>query len=55
MLQPSQEITENAKQVEKIKEERYEKQIKYQELYENLMVTTKERIHKEKSAIIEEI
>ncbi|XP_061935622.1 dynein regulatory complex protein 11 isoform X1 [Apis cerana] len=54
MLQPSQEITENAKQVEKIKEERYEKQKKYQELYENLMITTKERIHKEKSAIIEE-
>ncbi|XP_006618831.1 dynein regulatory complex protein 11 isoform X2 [Apis dorsata] len=54
MVQPSQEITENAKQVEKIKEERYEKQIKYQELYENLVVTTRERIHKEKSAIIEE-
>ncbi|XP_048264268.1 dynein regulatory complex protein 11 [Bombus terrestris] len=54
MLQPSQEITENARQAEKVKEERYEKQIKYQELYENLVVEAKERIRKEKSAIIEE-
>ncbi|XP_033194147.1 dynein regulatory complex protein 11 [Bombus vancouverensis nearcticus] len=54
MLQPSQEITENARQAEKVKEERYEKQIKYQELYENLVVEAKERIRKGKSAIIEE-
>lgn len=54
MLQPSQEITENARQAEKVKEERYEKQIKYQELYENLVVEVKERIRKGKSAIIEE-
>ena len=54
MLQPSQKITENARQAEKVKEERYEKQIKYQELYENLVVEAKERIRKEKSAIIEE-
>ncbi|XP_060813459.1 dynein regulatory complex protein 11 [Bombus pascuorum] len=54
MLQPSQEITENARQAEKVKEERYEKQVKYQELYENLVVEAKERIRKEKSAIIEE-
>lgn len=54
MLQPSQEITENVRQAEKVKEERYEKQVKYQELYENLVVEAKERIRKEKSAIIEE-
>ncbi|CAL7939548.1 unnamed protein product [Xylocopa violacea] len=54
MLQPSQEITENARQAERIKEERYEKQIKYQELYENLLVEIKERIYKEKKAMMEE-
>ena len=54
MLQPSQEITESARQVEKVREERYEKQVKYQELYENLVIEARERIRKEKSAIIEE-
>lgn len=54
MLQPSQEITENVRQAEKVKEEKYEKQVNYQELYENLVVEAKERIRKEKSAIIEE-
>nr|XP_034178795.1 dynein regulatory complex protein 11 [Osmia lignaria] len=54
MLQPSQVITENARQAERTRQERYDKQIKYQELYENLMIETKERIRKEKNAIIEE-
>ncbi|XP_017764087.1 PREDICTED: IQ and AAA domain-containing protein 1 [Eufriesea mexicana] len=54
MLQQSKQITENARQAERIREERYEKQIKYLELYENLMVEAKERIRKEKSGIIEE-
>ncbi|CAK9827748.1 Dynein regulatory complex protein 11 [Anthophora retusa] len=54
MLQPYQEITENFRQAERVRQERYEKQMKYQELYENLMVETKERIRKEKSAIMEE-
>ncbi|XP_046142497.1 dynein regulatory complex protein 11-like [Osmia bicornis bicornis] len=54
MLQPSQVVTENARQAERTRQERYDKQMKYQELYENLMIETKERIRKEKSAIIEE-
>ncbi|XP_076238279.1 dynein regulatory complex protein 11 [Calliopsis andreniformis] len=54
MLQPSQEVSENARQAEKIRQERYEKQMSYRQLYENLVVETKERIRKEKSAIMEE-
>lgn len=54
MLQPSQVVTENARQAEKTRQERYDKQIEYQELYENLLIEIKERIRKEKSAIIEE-
>ncbi|XP_078041625.1 dynein regulatory complex protein 11 [Augochlora pura] len=54
MLQPSQEITETARQAEKIKQERYEKQIEYQKLYETLLTETKEQIQKEKSGIMEE-
>ncbi|XP_017795745.1 PREDICTED: IQ and AAA domain-containing protein 1, partial [Habropoda laboriosa] len=54
MLQPSQEITENVRLAERVRQERYEKQIKYQELYENLMIEAKERIRKEKTAIMEE-
>ncbi|XP_076395728.1 dynein regulatory complex protein 11 isoform X2 [Megachile rotundata] len=54
MLQPSQIVTENARQAEKTRQERYDKQIKYQQLYENLMIEIKERIRKEQSAIIEE-
>ncbi|XP_015436348.1 PREDICTED: IQ and AAA domain-containing protein 1 [Dufourea novaeangliae] len=54
MLQPSQEITETTRQAEKVRQERYQKQIKYQELYENLITEIKERIRKEKSAIMEE-
>ncbi|XP_031839802.2 dynein regulatory complex protein 11 isoform X1 [Nomia melanderi] len=54
MLQPSQEITETARQAERIRQERYEKQSKYQELYETLLIETREQIQKEKRAIIEE-
>ncbi|XP_053974320.1 dynein regulatory complex protein 11 isoform X1 [Hylaeus volcanicus] len=54
MLQPSQEVTENARQAEKVRQERYEKQMKYQEQYETMMIETKERIRNEKSAIMEE-
>nr|XP_033333762.1 dynein regulatory complex protein 11 isoform X2 [Megalopta genalis] len=54
MLQPSQEITETARQAEKVRQERYEKQIEYQKLYETLLIETKEQIQKEKSAIMEE-
>lgn len=54
MLQSSQEVTENARQAERVRQERYVKQVKYQELYETLVIETKERIRKEKSAIMEE-
>ncbi|XP_076288355.1 dynein regulatory complex protein 11 isoform X1 [Lasioglossum baleicum] len=54
MLQPSQEITKTARQAEKVRQERYEKQVEYQKLYETLLVETKDQIRKEKSAIMEE-
>lgn len=54
MLQQSKQITETSRQAERIREERYKKQIKYLKLYENLLVEAKERIRKEKSGIIEE-
>jgi len=54
MLQPSQVITENAKQAEKLKQQRYEKQMNFQQQYEALILETTERIRKEKSAIMEE-
>ncbi|XP_015588089.1 dynein regulatory complex protein 11 [Cephus cinctus] len=54
MVQPSQVITENARQAERIKLYRHRKQMEYQELYANLALETKERISREKSAIIEE-
>lgn len=54
MLQSGQEITEVVRHAERVKQDRYEKQIEYKELYENLVVEAKERIRKERSAIIEE-
>jgi len=54
MLQPSQVITENAKQAEKLKQQRYEKQMNFQRQYEALILEATERIRKEKSAIMEE-
>jgi len=54
MLQPSQVITENARQAERLKQQRYEKQVNFQRQYEDLILETTERIRKEKSAIIEE-
>lgn len=54
MLQPSQVITGNARQVEKLKQQRYEKQLGFQRQYESLLVEAKERIRQDKSAVMEE-
>jgi len=54
MLQPSQTITENTKQAEKVKQQRYEKQMDFQQQYQDLISEVKERIRKEKSIVIEE-
>lgn len=54
MLQPSQVITENARQADKLKQQRYETQLNFQQQYEDLLVETKERLRKERSAIMEE-
>ncbi|XP_076682815.1 dynein regulatory complex protein 11 isoform X2 [Andrena cerasifolii] len=54
MLQPSQKVSENARRAERVRQERYKKQASYQQLHDNWMVGAKERIHTEKSAIIEE-
>lgn len=54
MLQPGQIITENARRAEKVKQQRYEKQMNFQQQYQDLVVEMKERISKEKSAIMEE-
>lgn len=54
MLQPSQEVAESVKRAERIRQERYEKQISFQQLYQSLLVETRDRIRKEKSAIMEE-
>lgn len=54
MLQPSQVMTENARQVERLKQQRYEKQLDFQRQYESLVLEAKERIRKERSAIMEE-
>ncbi|KAL6267203.1 hypothetical protein P5V15_000280 [Pogonomyrmex californicus] len=54
MLQPSQVITENVRQAERLKQQRYEKQMNFQRQYEDLIVEITERIRKERSAIMEE-
>lgn len=54
MLQPSQVITESARQAERLKQQRYEKQVDFQRQYEGLILEATERIRKERSAIIEE-
>lgn len=54
MLQPSQVITESARQAERLKEQRYEKQVDFQRQYEDLILETTERIRKKRSAIMEE-
>ncbi|XP_025270729.1 dynein regulatory complex protein 11 isoform X2 [Camponotus floridanus] len=54
MLQPSQIITENARQAERLKQQRYEKQLNFQQQYQNLIFGAKERIRNERSAIMEE-
>ncbi|KAG7205430.1 hypothetical protein KM043_007423 [Ampulex compressa] len=54
MLQPSQETSASAKQDERIKEDRREKQAEFRERYECLMRETKEQIRVEKSAVMKE-
>lgn len=54
MLQPSQKVSENARRAERVRQERYKKQASYQQLHDNWTVGAKERIRREKSAIIEE-
>ncbi|XP_036140295.1 dynein regulatory complex protein 11 [Monomorium pharaonis] len=54
MLQPSQVITENARQAKRLKQLRYEKQLNFQMQYEDLILEATERIRKEKSVIMEE-
>lgn len=54
MLQPSQVITENARQVERLKQQRREKQLDFRRQYEALLLEAKERIRRERSAVMEE-
>lgn len=54
MLQPGQVITEHTRQAERLKHQRYEKQLEFQQQYSNMILEAKERIRKEKSAVIEE-
>ncbi|XP_011352378.1 dynein regulatory complex protein 11 isoform X2 [Ooceraea biroi] len=54
MLQPGQTITENARRAEKVKQQRYEKQMDFQQQYQDLVSEAKERICREKSAVMEE-
>lgn len=54
MLQPSQVVTENARQADRLKQQRYEKQLDFQRQYEDLLIEAKERLRKERSAIMEE-
>jgi len=54
MLQPSQIITENARRAERLKQQRYEKQLDFQQQYQDLILEAKERIRNERSAIMEE-
>ncbi|XP_014471228.1 PREDICTED: IQ and AAA domain-containing protein 1 [Dinoponera quadriceps] len=54
MLQPSQVVTENARQVERLKQQRREKQLDFQRQYESLLLEAKERIRRDKSAVMEE-
>ncbi|XP_066589498.1 dynein regulatory complex protein 11 [Prorops nasuta] len=54
MVQPCQSVIENARQAEKVKQIRYEKQLEYGKSYEALANEIRERVSKEKSAIMEE-
>ncbi|XP_046609162.1 dynein regulatory complex protein 11 [Neodiprion virginianus] len=54
MVQPSQVITDNFRQSERVKQYRHQKQSEYQKVYEKLLVDVKESIRKERGAIIEE-
>ncbi|XP_012261688.2 dynein regulatory complex protein 11 [Athalia rosae] len=54
MVQPSQVITENFRQAEKVKQYRHQKQREFQETYEKLLVEMKDTIRKERGALIEE-
>ncbi|XP_070157654.1 dynein regulatory complex protein 11-like [Polyergus mexicanus] len=54
MLQPSQTITENARHAERLKQQRYEKQLDFQQQYQDLISEAKDRIRNEKSAVMEE-
>lgn len=54
MVQPGQVITENQRNAEKIKQQRYTKQNEFQQIYEDMLVKTKDNIKAEKSAIMEE-
>lgn len=54
MLQPYQTTSESAKKLDKIEKERYEIQKEFHEKLEAYTVDVKERIKKEKSAIMEE-
>ena len=54
MVQPSQVITENSRQAERVKQYRHEKQTKYQELYEQMVQETLNYIRTERSAVMEE-
>lgn len=47
-------ITESARQAERLKQQRYEKQMDFQQQYEYLILEAAERIRKERSAIMEE-
>lgn len=54
MVQPSQVITDNYRQSERVKNYRYKKQLEYEENYQKLLIDTKEMIRKERGGIIEE-
>ncbi|XP_011311368.1 IQ and AAA domain-containing protein 1 [Fopius arisanus] len=54
MVQPSQVVSENFRQAERIRNHRYEKQTEYQDIYDKMLVDTREFVKNEKSAIMEE-
>lgn len=54
MVQPSHAITENARQAERVRNYRHEKQKEFQELYEQMVDDTSKFIRAERSALMEE-
>lgn len=54
MIQPSQVVSENQRQIEKTKQHRYTKQIEYQDIYKKMLIDAKEFVKFEHSEILKE-